>query len=57
MAKSVVGHVVGKDGRARVVRGGRDVPKGMVGIDPEWDVHTFTEGPLTRLFSRRKGRH
>lgn len=28
--------------------------KGQRRIDPEFDVHTFTEGPLARLLSRRK---
>lgn len=28
--------------------------KGMRGVDPEYAVHTFKEGPLARLMSRRK---
>jgi hypothetical protein len=38
------------DDRGRV-RSGK-VVKGQRHIDPEWDVHTFKEGPLQRLFSR-----
>jgi hypothetical protein len=50
MAKKTYEHRLGSDGRVKVV--GTSLPRGMRGVDPEWDVHTFTEGPLTRLLSR-----
>jgi hypothetical protein len=50
MTKKTYGHTFDRHGKARVVE--HKVPKGMRGIDPEWDVHTFKEGPLRRLFSR-----
>jgi hypothetical protein len=28
------------------------LPKGMRGVDPEYDVHTFKDGPM-RIFRRR----
>lgn len=50
MAKKTYGHTVNGKGKARVVE--HKVVKGQRGIDPEWDVHTFKEGPLRRLLSR-----
>lgn len=29
------------------------LPRHLRGYDPEFDVHTFTEGPLKRLFGRK----
>lgn len=53
MAKTVVGMSgQGKDGRRRTVDHSR-VPKGMRRADPDFDVVTFTEGPLRRWFGRR----
>jgi hypothetical protein len=49
MAKTTHAHTVNSKGKARVV--GKKLPKGMQGVDPEWDVHTFKEGPLSRWFS------
>ena len=30
------------------------LPKRLRGYDPEYDVHTFTEGPLARLLGKRR---
>lgn len=50
MVKKTYGHTVSSSGKVRVVGG--KLPKGMRGVDPEFDVHTFKEGPLRRLFNR-----
>lgn len=49
MAKKTYGHTV--NGKGKVQVSGKKLPKGMRGVDPEWDVHTFKEGPLRRWFS------
>ncbi|GAB7049516.1 hypothetical protein [Catenuloplanes indicus] len=41
-----VGHHINDAGRAVV----SPIPKRLQGYDPDWDVHTFTEGPIKRLF-------
>lgn len=48
MAKKTYGMVGGK------VVDLSKLPKGMRRVDPEWDVATFKEGPLSRLFNRRR---
>jgi hypothetical protein len=51
MANREYGHRVGKNGKAEVVE--TSLPRHMRGYDPEFDVHTFKEGPLSRLFNRK----
>lgn len=48
----VYGHRVDRRGRVHVVD--ETLPKGMRGVDPEFDVHSFTEGPIARLRNRRR---
>jgi hypothetical protein len=50
MGKRTFAHTVGKVHVAEV-----RLPRAMRGIDPEWDVATFTEGPIRRLLNRRRG--
>jgi hypothetical protein len=50
MAKKTYGYTVNSRGKAKVVE--HRVVKGQRGIDPEWDVHSFKEGPIRRLFNR-----
>lgn len=52
MAKKTYEHCI--DSRGRVQVRGKALPKGMRGVDPEWDVHTFTEGPIARLLNRKR---
>ena len=51
MAKKTYGHTVGRDGKARVQD--QSLPRHLRGYDPEWDVVTFKEGPMTRLLGRK----
>ncbi|MDP9798305.1 hypothetical protein J2S43_006817 [Catenuloplanes nepalensis] len=44
MAKQY-GHQPDRNGRPVVAA----IPKQLRGYDPDWDVHTFTEGPIKRL--------
>lgn len=53
MAKREFGHRVGKNGRVEVVE--TTQPRHRRGYS-EYDVHTFTEGPISRLLNR-KGKH
>lgn len=53
MAKRTVHHTVGRDNRARLVSD-HGLPKGMRGVDPESDVHTFKEGPIARWIGRKR---
>jgi hypothetical protein len=52
MAKQTYGHTVGRDGRPRVQN--QSLPRHLRGYDPEFDVVTFTEGPLRRLLGRKR---
>jgi hypothetical protein len=49
MAKKTYSHTVNARGKVRVTE--HKVVRGQRDIDPEWDVHTFKEGPFRRLFS------
>nr|MDT0661923.1 hypothetical protein [Micromonospora sp. DSM 115978] len=53
MARREYGHEVGPDGRVRVVE--TTLPRHLRGLS-EYDTTTIVEGPLTRLFSRKKGK-
>jgi hypothetical protein len=50
MSKKTYGHTVDKKGK--VSRVDMTAPRGQRGIDPEFDVATFKDGPL-RIFRRR----
>ncbi len=54
MGRKSYGHRIGRDGRPVVVE--TTLPRHLRGYDPDIDAHTFTEGPIKRLLSR-KGRH
>jgi len=51
MAKTY-GHTVSRDGKVRVRN--ESLPRHLRGYDPEFDVVTFTEGPIKRLFGRKR---
>lgn len=53
MAKKTQGFTTDSKGRVQQYSHGR-LPKGMRGVDPECDVHSFTEGPIARLLNRRR---
>ena len=52
MAKREYGHRVDPKGRVKVVDNTQ--PRHRRGYDPEYDVVTFTEGPIARLFGRKR---
>ncbi len=54
MAKKSYVHVVDSKGKPKIVEQKKHPVRGMRGIDPEYDVHSFTEGPIARLLSRKK---
>lgn len=51
MAKKEYGHRVSRTGRIEVVE--TSLPRHLRGYD-EYSVHSFKEGPLKRLFSKRR---
>lgn len=55
MAKRVVSHEFDeRAGRPVIVNHQKQV-KGQRGVDPESDVHSFKEGPISRLMNRKRG--
>jgi len=52
MAKKQYSHRIGPGGRIEVVET-PTLPRHLRGYD-EYDVHSFKEGPLKRLLSRRR---
>ncbi len=52
MAKKTVGHRVDRQGRVHLTDA--TLPRHLRGYDPEYDAHSFTEGPIKRLLSRRR---
>jgi hypothetical protein len=52
MSKREYGHIVDREGRPVVVE--TTQPRHRRGYDPERDGVTFTEGPIARLFGRKR---
>ncbi|ROP29521.1 hypothetical protein [Couchioplanes caeruleus] len=53
MAKREYGHRLGRNGKPQIVE--TTLPRHLRGYD-EYSVHSFTEGPIKRLLSRKHGR-